>query len=54
MSAPHPKVALRKSLFWFQADTSFFGYKKGSVVRRARNKLHDDKQSRVNFIVFQE
>jgi hypothetical protein len=28
--------AVRKSLFWFTADASFWGQEKGSVVRRAR------------------
>jgi hypothetical protein len=28
--------AVRKSLFWFNADAAFWGHEKGSVVRRAR------------------
>jgi len=28
---------VRKCLFWFEADASFWGYRKGSVVRRARD-----------------
>ena len=28
---------VRRSLFWFKEDANFWGYKKGSVVRRARD-----------------
>ena len=28
---------VRKSLFWFKDDASFWGHKKGSVIHRARN-----------------